>query len=75
MSNEDKHRIFRQFTQVEEYNGLDEGIGLGLYLIREITALHSGAVFFNAEVNVGSEFKVVIPVSANLSKDKGQSLV
>jgi len=66
ISEEAKHSIYRQFTQVEEHFGLEKGVGLGLYLIREITALHQGAVFFDSTVHKGSTFKVVIPVSTHL---------
>ncbi len=68
LSNEEKHRIYRQFSQVDEHVGIAKGMGLGLYLIREITTLHHGAVFFESTLDVGSTFRVLIPVSANLSK-------
>ncbi len=67
LNNEEKFQIYRQFTQVDEHGGLEKGMGLGLYLIREITALHNGAVFFESSVDVGSTFRVLIPVSANLA--------
>lgn len=67
LTNEEKYRIYRQFTQVDEHGGIEKGMGLGLYLIREITALHNGAVFFESSVDVGSTFRVLIPVSANLA--------
>ncbi len=68
LSNEEKHRIYRQFSQVDEHVGIEKGMGLGLYLIREITALHHGAVFFESSLDVGSTFRVLIPISTNLSK-------
>ncbi len=68
LSNEEKHRIYRQFSQVDEHVGIEKGMGLGLYLIREITALHHGAVFFESSLEVGSTFRVLIPISTNLSQ-------
>ncbi len=68
LSNEEKHRIYRQFSQVDEHVGIEKGMGLGLYLIREITALHHGAVFFESSLDVGSTFRVLIPISTNLSQ-------
>ncbi len=68
LSNEEKHRIYRQFSQVDKHVGIEKGMGLGLYLIREITALHHGAVFFESSLDVGSTFRVLIPVSTNLSQ-------
>lgn len=68
LTNDEKHRIYRQFTQVDEHGGIEKGMGLGLYLIREITSLHKGAVFFESVQNVGSTFKVLIPVSVNLAQ-------
>lgn len=66
LSNQEKHQIYRQFSQVEERAEINTGMGPGLYLIREITALHSGAVFLESVIGVGTTFQVVIPVSANL---------
>ncbi len=68
LSRDEQHRIYRQFSQVDAHTGIEKGMGLGLYLIREITALHSGAVFFESTLGMGSSFSVLIPVSANLSK-------
>ena len=48
---------------------IEKGMGLGLYVIREITALHNGAVYFESNLNVGSEFRVVLPIRANLDDD------
>ncbi|MFL0809326.1 MAG: hypothetical protein K6L76_02810 [Agarilytica sp.] len=66
LSNKEKHLIYRQFSQVEDHTEIDAGLGPGLYLIREITALHSGAVFLESVIGVGTTFEVVIPISANL---------
>lgn len=69
ISHEEKLRIYKQFSQVEEASTLEKGMGLGLYVIREITALHGGAVYFESTLNVGSTFKVVLPVRANLEHE------
>ncbi len=68
LTQEEKHRIYRQFTQMDEHGGIEKGMGLGLYLIREISSLHNGAVFFESSLGTGSTFKVLIPISVNLAK-------
>ncbi len=74
LSRDEQHRIYRQFSQVDEHSGIEKGMGLGLYLIREITSLHGGAVFFESTLGMGSSFSVLIPVSANLSKLDGEAV-
>lgn len=59
LSDDEKHLIFKQFTRVEEYAGIEHGIGLGLYLVREIVALHSGALYFDSTLGQGTRFTVV----------------
>jgi signal transduction histidine kinase len=41
------------------------GLGLGLYLCRQIIVAHHGEIGFNAPVNGGSEFWFTIPIISN----------
>ncbi len=61
---ETKYRMYKQLIQIEEYSGQDRGIGLGLYLVREIITLHRGAMFLESVVGKGSTFKIVLPVKS-----------
>lgn len=51
-------RIFERF-----YKGLSRksGIGLGLYLTREIVEKHRGKITVESEVNRGTTFKIILP--------------
>lgn len=70
MSDEEKHLVFKQFTRAEEYAGIEHGIGLGLYLVREIVALHSGALYFDSTLGQGSRFTVVFLVKPAASQSE-----
>lgn len=41
------------------------GLGLGLYLCRQIIVAHNGEIGFNAPVDGGSEFWFIIPIISN----------
>ena len=52
-------RIFDLFTQIEPSPA---GLGIGLNVVREIVALHSGMILAHSVgLGKGSEFIVVIP--------------
>lgn len=69
ISQEEKLKIYKQFSQAEDSTSIEKGMGLGLYVIREITALHNGAVYFDSDLNVGSEFRVVLPIRSSVDDD------
>ncbi len=69
ISQEEKLKIYKQFSQAEDSNSIEKGMGLGLYVIREITALHNGAVYFESDLNVGSVFRVVLPIRSSADED------
>ncbi|HUG93420.1 MAG TPA: HAMP domain-containing sensor histidine kinase [Planctomycetaceae bacterium] len=57
--------IFEPFTQVAETRGLEnDGVGIGLRLVKTIVELHGGAVVARSEgLGCGSEFTVQLPVT------------
>jgi signal transduction histidine kinase len=60
MAEADTHRIFDRFERVvstRHYGGL----GLGLYLAREIIEAHNGSILVSTEPGVGSTFRIVAP--------------
>jgi signal transduction histidine kinase len=50
-------RLFQPFATTKK-----KGIGLGLYSCREIIEQHGGRIEVTSEVNVGTEFRVVLPL-------------
>jgi signal transduction histidine kinase len=57
---EDRDRVFRRFERaVSERNY--PGLGLGLWITRELVAAHGGTVTVESELAVGSRFTVTLP--------------
>jgi signal transduction histidine kinase/CheY-like chemotaxis protein len=65
-------RLFQPFTQAE--NSLDRtpgGLGLGLFLVKELIELHGGTVSASSDgVGKGAQFKIRLPIS---SQREGQN--
>jgi len=64
---EEKSRIFTRFGKIERYGkGWDveiEGVGLGLYISKEIIKLHNGKIWVESNGrNKGSAFYISLPV-------------
>jgi len=56
-------QVFDCFTQVANPNVREmAGVGLGLYIVRQIVERHGGAVWVDSEVGQGSEFHVSLPL-------------
>ena len=53
-------KIFRRFYREEEVHDI-EGIGIGLYLAREIVAMQGGYIKVASAVGCGSTFSVFLP--------------
>jgi len=62
---EERHRLFEKFSRIEHSyanQGNIQGTGLGLYVSKQIAALHHGDISVESEVNVGSTFTVTLPI-------------
>jgi signal transduction histidine kinase len=61
----DLPRIFDRFTQIDQSSTRSHGgVGLGLYLVRELTRRLSGEVTVDSVVGRGTTFTVTIPLVA-----------
>ncbi|KAG0339274.1 hypothetical protein BG000_002484 [Podila horticola] len=60
--NEQKDKLFVEFSQVEggKCKSHEVGTGLGLFLVKNLVELMKGTVFMQSEVGVGSTFGFVI---------------
>lgn len=60
-------QIFNRFTQLANPMVREmAGVGLGLYIVRQLVERHGGAVWVDSEPGRGSEFYVSIPVQQQL---------
>ena len=64
---EDQERIFDRLYQVKAGDATTEqGVGLGLYLSRELIQLHGGSIRVASEPGKGSTFSFLLPRSRHL---------
>ncbi|MDQ0638354.1 PAS domain S-box-containing protein [Pedobacter sp. W3I1] len=54
--------IFSQFYRVREQDRHISGLGLGLYITREIIERHGGRIWVESEMGKGAAFKFVLPL-------------
>jgi signal transduction histidine kinase len=61
---EDKiDRIFERFHQIDDqHSRKNEGTGLGLAMVRELTLLHGGKVNVRSKIGQGSVFRIELPM-------------
>lgn len=67
ISEEDTAKIFNRFYRSAEVSG-EKGVGVGLYLAREILSKEGGYIKVSSRLKEGSVFSVFLPKQANLSK-------
>jgi signal transduction histidine kinase len=60
---ENQERIFERFERAVSADNIS-GLGLGLYITRQIVAAHDGAIRVRSELGQGATFAVVLPRKA-----------
>ncbi|NDV59901.1 ATP-binding protein [Bacteroides sp. 519] len=67
MKQEDKERIFQEFTRLPGAQG-EEGFGLGLSIVHKLIYLLGGTIKVESEIGKGSSFTVRLPLETAQSK-------
>ena len=68
ISDDEKPKVFGRFYRGRDISSTSgEGVGIGLYLAREIITGEGGYIKLNSTLGKGSEFQIFLP-SSNLSK-------
>ena len=58
-------RLFQRFYRANNVDPQSSGMGLGLYVVKEIVALHGGEVHVTSREGEGSTFTVCLPLMAD----------
>jgi len=66
ITKENQTKIFKLFERVVSSAGIS-GLGLGLYIVRQLVEAHDGAIVVESEPGKGSEFTVELPLKRELA--------
>lgn len=69
---EDQERIFHKFERAVDKSEVS-GLGLGLFIVREITSMHGGTVRVESALGEGATFVITLPTSASEAMPAGSS--
>ena len=72
MSNEHLQKVFDKFYRIEETSERFQGLGIGLYICKEIIERHHGEIGVDSTMGEGSEFYFKIPLNPKEGKNKKQ---
>jgi signal transduction histidine kinase len=64
ISVDDQSRIFQRFERASASESIS-GLGLGLYIVKEIVSMHGGDIRVESEIGKGSKFTVKLPLHAS----------
>lgn len=62
IAKEDHEKIFLRFQRIKATDQIS-GLGIGLYIVKEIVLMHKGTIEVKSALNEGAEFIVRIPLS------------
>ena len=62
ISDEDRENIWKRFWQADPSRGEDEGVGLGLSMVKQICEFHGGGIDVVSAVGQGSTFTARFPI-------------
>jgi signal transduction histidine kinase len=62
-------RIFERFYRVDDDQSAREGLGLGLYIVREIVNAHGGHIEARSDLGNGATFVVNLPLLENAASN------
>jgi two-component system CheB/CheR fusion protein len=62
LSPDQKDKIFERFYRVEDKQNMTSGLGMGLYISKEIINNHNGCIGVESEIGKGSTFYFVLPL-------------
>ncbi len=66
ISPENIGKIFEKFERVSENDESVSGLGLGLYITKQIVDAHGGVIHVQSQENLGTTFTVELPMGNNL---------
>jgi PAS domain S-box-containing protein len=65
IAKEDHQRIFERFERAVDTSAVT-GLGLGLFIVKNIVEIHHGVIRINSELGQGAEFVVELPLNLSL---------
>lgn len=68
IAKEDQERVFGQFERAVTSNSVS-GLGLGLYISKQIIEAHSGQITLDSKLGLGSTFTVKIPYRPSMNSE------
>lgn len=63
MTEENIDKVFNKFYRIEETSERFQGLGIGLYICKEIIELHHGEIGVHSQPGEGSEFYFTLPLN------------
>ncbi len=70
-----KNLFMRFYSDHEAAVQSHAGLGLGLYIVKEVSALINGSVTFTTEKGKGTRFNILLPYSKNNSEKKVDDMI